>query len=64
MKRTSMQDLINAAIECFGCKDMAYSWWTSKNTQLEGKSPFEVTKEGKGHKAMKILYRLGLREVG
>lgn len=61
MRRTPLKYILDCAIELFGSKEHAYSWWTSKNLDLCGKTPHQVAKEGKGYKAMRILYRLGLR---
>ena len=46
------------ALELFGYdKDKTNSWWMTKCEELGDKSPYEMVKEGKGRKLLKLIHR-------
>lgn len=46
------------ALELFGYdKDKTNVWWMSPINELEGASPFEMVKSGRGRELMKLINR-------
>lgn len=41
-------------------RDKANSWWISKNDLLDNKAPYEMVKEGKARKLMRIMEKCGI----
>jgi len=56
-KSLTYEKVLNSAIEMFGDRDKATSWWISKQEQLGGKSPYELVRDGKGRYVMKMIER-------
>lgn len=55
-RNTTYSKVYSYALEVFNYdKDKTNSWWINKQDYLNGKSPYELVKEGKGRKLMKIL---------
>ena len=64
MRPTPLKKVLDCAIEFFNDKDKAYKWWLTKDPNLKGKSPFQVSKEGKGHQFIKMFESTGMRYIG
>ena len=57
-KNTTYEHVYNYALEMF-ChdKDKCNAWWLGKNDLFDGKAPYELVKEGKGRKLIKLMNR-------
>jgi uncharacterized protein (DUF2384 family) len=57
-KNITYSHAYSKALEVFQYdKDKTNSWWISKHNEFDGKSPYELVKEGNGRKLMKIMDR-------
>lgn len=60
-KNLTYEKVYNHAYSLFGHdKDKTNVWWMGKQELLDNMSPYEMVKEGKGRKLMKILERCGI----
>lgn len=59
-KSITYEKVYNYALEIFGYdKDKTNAWWVAQSDELNGIAPYQMVKEGKGRKLMKILERCG-----
>lgn len=57
-KNTTYSRVYSITLEIFDYdKDKAHKWWLAKNALLDGKAPYEMVKEGKGRRLIKLLNR-------
>lgn len=57
-RNTTYAQVYSYALELFGYdKDKANAWWMAKQEELGGKAPYELVKEGKGRRLIKIIQR-------
>lgn len=57
-KNITFETIYKSALAMFNYdKDKTHSWWMAKNELFDGKAPYELIKEGKGRKLMKIIDR-------
>ena len=57
-KNLTYAKVYNYALEMFKYdKDKTNHWWLTKNELLDGRSPFEMVKMGKGRKLVKLIQR-------
>lgn len=55
---TTYARIYSAALDMFDHdKDKTNAWWLSKCEQLGNKAPYELVKEGKGRKLLKLINR-------
>lgn len=60
-KRLPFKEILDHVIDFYKDKDKALMWWMSNNPNLQDKSPFQLAKEGKGHKVMRLIESCGIR---
>lgn len=60
-KNLTYEKVYNHALSVF-CQDRDKTniWWMTKNPLLDGMSPYEMVKEGKGRKLIRIMERCGI----
>lgn len=57
-KNITYERVFNFALEVFQYdKDKTLAWWMAKRDELDGLSPFEIVKSGKGRWLMDYLTR-------
>lgn len=57
-KNLTYAKVYNVALELFRFdKDKTNTFWMTKNEMLNGLSPFEMVKEGRGRELLKIINR-------
>ncbi|HMG16373.1 MAG TPA: hypothetical protein VK590_13040 [Saprospiraceae bacterium] len=57
-KNLTYAKVYSYALELFDYdKDKTNSWWLTKQEELGGKAPFELVKEGKGRRLVRIIQR-------
>ena len=57
-KKLGYDKIYHYALQLFGYdREKTNLWWMTKNEQLDGLSPFEMIKEGKGRQLMKLIIR-------
>lgn len=60
-RNLTFEKVYNYALELF-CydRDKVNSWWISGNEDLGGMSPYEMVKNGKGRKLIRIMEKCGV----
>lgn len=60
-RNLTYERLYNHALELFGHdKDKTNAWWMGRCEELNNKAPYEMVKEGKARKLMRIMERCGI----
>lgn len=60
-QKISYEKVYHYALQLFEFdKDKTNSWWMGKCEELDGLSPFEMVKEGRGIELMKIINKCTL----
>lgn len=57
----TIESVYSYALDIFSNdRDKTNIWWVTPNDFLDGKSPYQITKEGKGKKLLSIMQESGL----
>lgn len=57
-KATTYERVYKSALEMFDYdKDKTNAWWMNKQDELDGLAPYEMVKQGKGRKLLKLIER-------